>query len=180
MLREGVDSLEELLVEYEDETDHEDREDRHDGYPYEPVPAFLLTIGYPALYRWQPEREQEEAAGRVLVEALMEDRVAVACEAGAWPFAPCEGVNGACGAEPGTGEACGLGEAGGAALTAPNPPPASSTAARAAANIGGIRLLIGPAYVGGKVLGNRIGKAPSPATPRGRPIAGTFSMEAVM
>src|SRR5580692_5249528 len=59
-LQERVDSLEDLLVEDEDEAEHEERENRRDGYPYEPVPAFLLPRGDPALYRRQPEHEQEE------------------------------------------------------------------------------------------------------------------------
>src|ERR1700678_4321136 len=82
-LHEGVDSLEDLLVDDEDEAEHEEREDRQDGHPHEPVPALPLTGDDPALYRRQPEGQQEEAARRVLVEALMEDGVTVTGEAGA-------------------------------------------------------------------------------------------------
>jgi hypothetical protein len=62
VLREGVESLEDLLVEDEDKTEYEEGENRQNGEVYQPVPAFLLTSGDPALYRRQPQREQEEAA----------------------------------------------------------------------------------------------------------------------
>src|SRR5580698_723037 len=82
-LLEGVHSLEDLLIDDEDHGDQKEREDRRDSYPDQPVPAFLLTSGDPALDRRQPQEEQEEAGSRVLVEALVEDGVAVTSKAGA-------------------------------------------------------------------------------------------------
>src|ERR1700691_838592 len=83
VLGEGVDALKELLVEDENETEHEQHEKWRDNCVYQPVPAFLLARGDPALDWRQPKDQQEEAARRVLVEALMEDGVTIAGEPGA-------------------------------------------------------------------------------------------------
>src|SRR5271154_659542 len=80
-LLEGVHSLEDLLIDDEDHGDQEERENRRDGYPDQPGPAFLLTSGDPALDRRQPQEQQEEAGRPVLVEALVEDGVAVTSKA---------------------------------------------------------------------------------------------------
>jgi len=77
VLHEGVEPLEDLLVDGEDHAEYEKRENRCDGHPYQPVPALLLPGGDPPLDWRQPEGQQEQAARRVLVEALMEDGVTV-------------------------------------------------------------------------------------------------------
>src|SRR5580700_8465439 len=74
VLGKGIDSLEDFLVDDEDQSEHEEREYRGDGQDDKPVAAFLLTSGNPALYRRKPERKQEDTANGELVEALMEDR----------------------------------------------------------------------------------------------------------
>src|ERR1700685_2474829 len=83
VLAEGADSLEDLLVHDEDEPENEERENRRDRQVHQPVPPFALASGDPALHRREPEGEQEETAHRILVEALMEDGITVASEAGA-------------------------------------------------------------------------------------------------
>src|SRR5579875_1033515 len=79
-LQQGVSSFEDPLVDDEDEGEHEHREDRRDAHIDQPVPAFFLASRDPAFYRRQPEGEQEETAGGVLVEALMEDGIAISGE----------------------------------------------------------------------------------------------------
>src|ERR1700729_1338289 len=60
-LPEGVDPLEELLVDDEDHSEYEERENRRDRHPDQPFPALLLAGGDPALDRRQPEGGQGDA-----------------------------------------------------------------------------------------------------------------------
>src|SRR6202042_337075 len=53
-LPEGVDPLEELLVDGEDHPEYEERENRRDRPPDQPFPALLRAGGDPANYRRQP------------------------------------------------------------------------------------------------------------------------------
>src|ERR1700689_2408979 len=77
VLHEGVEPLEDLLIDAEDHAEYEQRENRRDGHPHQPVPALPLPGGDPPLDWRQPEHEQEQAARHVLVEALGEDGVTV-------------------------------------------------------------------------------------------------------
>src|SRR6266550_742189 len=77
MNRKGEDSLEDLLVDDVSEPEDIQRSKRHDGKPYQQRPAYRPLLNDPAAHRRQPEHDQRDAYGDGLVEALVEDRVAI-------------------------------------------------------------------------------------------------------
>src|SRR6266516_7648667 len=73
----GADPLENLLVDDEGEPEDVQHSERHDDKPYQPRPAFCPLLGDPAPHRRQPENDQRDADGDGLIEALVEDGVAI-------------------------------------------------------------------------------------------------------
>src|SRR5271170_723102 len=74
---EGLGSGEDLLVQDEREAEDVERGHGRDGQPHLPLLAGRSRVGDPASHWRQPEDDQRDADGDGLVEALVEDGVAV-------------------------------------------------------------------------------------------------------
>src|ERR1700733_4916620 len=77
MHRDDLGAREDLLVDDEDEADEVQRGEWRQGQPYLPLLAGRALLGDPAPDGRQPQQDQREADRGRLVEALVEDGVAI-------------------------------------------------------------------------------------------------------